>query len=102
MAPEAAGRNFPFSSLFTQLLAFSFGFSPPLSVVHLRASVLSLNRTGLKWHLIRGLWLTHAWGREGYGMGGEPEAAEASVRLQQAEVCHVSSWGSCPWIRGPW
>ena len=27
-APEAAGRNFPFSSLFTQLLEFSFGFSP--------------------------------------------------------------------------
>ena len=27
-APEAAGRNFPFSSLFTQLLGFSFGFGP--------------------------------------------------------------------------
>ena len=27
-APEAAGRNFPFSSLFAQLLGFSFGFGP--------------------------------------------------------------------------
>ena len=27
-APEAAGRNFPFFSLFTQLLGLSFGFGP--------------------------------------------------------------------------
>ena len=27
-APEAAGRNFPFSFLFVQLLEFSFGFGP--------------------------------------------------------------------------
>ena len=27
-APKAAGRNFPFSSLFTQLLVFRFGFGP--------------------------------------------------------------------------
>ena len=27
-APEAARRNFPFSSLFAQLLGFSFGFDP--------------------------------------------------------------------------
>ena len=27
-APEAAGRDFPFSSLFAQLLEFSFGFGP--------------------------------------------------------------------------
>ena len=27
-APEAAGRDFPFSSLFAQLLGFSFGFGP--------------------------------------------------------------------------
>ena len=31
-APEAAGRKFPFSSLFTQLLGFSFGFGPRLCV----------------------------------------------------------------------
>ena len=28
--------------------------------------------------------------------------AEASVMLQQPEVCHVFSLGSCPWIMGPW
>ena len=27
-APEAAGRDFPFSSLFAHLLAFSFGYGP--------------------------------------------------------------------------
>ena len=38
-APEGAGRDFPFSSLFAQLLGFSFGLAPPLCVGHLRASV---------------------------------------------------------------
>ena len=27
-APEVAGRDFPFSSLFAQLLGYSFGFGP--------------------------------------------------------------------------
>ena len=40
-APEAAGRDFPFSSLFTQLLGFSFGFGPA-SVCRLPESVCSL------------------------------------------------------------
>ena len=35
-------------------------------------------------------------------MWGEPAAAEASVSLQQPEVRHVFSQGSCPWITGPW
>ena len=35
-------------------------------------------------------------------MRAEPVVAEASVTLQQPEVCHVFSWGSCPWITGPW
>ena len=51
---------------------------------------------------MRGLWLTQAWGREGYGMRGEPAVAEAGVTLHQREACHVFSWGSCPWIMGPW
>ena len=57
---------------------------------------------GLKKQLLRGLWLTQAWGREGYGMWGEPAVAEASVTLHQPEVRCVFSWGSCPWITGPW
>ena len=32
----------------------------------------------------------------------EPAAAEACVTLQQPEACRVFSWGSCPWIMGPW
>ena len=35
-------------------------------------------------------------------MRGEPVAAEASVTLQQPEARCVFSWGSCPWIAGPW
>ena len=43
--------------------------APPLCVGHLRASVLCSHRTGLKEQLLRGLWLTQARGREGYGCG---------------------------------
>ena len=43
-----------------------------------------------------------AWGREGYGMRGEPAVAEASMTLQQPEARHVFSRGSCPWITEPW
>ena len=71
---------------------------PPLHVGNLRVSVLGSDRTGLKEQLIRGLWLTQARGREGYRMRGELVVAEASVTLQQPEVCRVFSWGSCPWI----
>ena len=35
-------------------------------------------------------------------MLGEPAAAEASTTLQQPEACRVFSWGSRPWITGPW
>ena len=35
-------------------------------------------------------------------MWGEPVVAEASMTLQQPEVCRVFCWGSFPWITGPW
>ena len=35
-------------------------------------------------------------------MWGELEAAEAGMTFQQPEACRVFSWGSCPWITGPW
>ena len=73
-----------------------------LHVGCLMASVPHSDMTGLKHYLIRGLWLTQAGGREGYGMQGKPAAAKASVTLQQPEVHHVISWGSCPWIAAPW
>ena len=66
------------------------------------ASVLHPDRRGLKEWLIRGLWLTHAWGTEGYGMRDESVAAKAVMMLQLPGACHVFSWGCCPWITGPW
>ena len=35
-------------------------------------------------------------------MWGEPAVAEAGVTLHQTETRFVFSWGSCPWITGPW
>ena len=35
-------------------------------------------------------------------MRGESVVAEAGVTLQQPEACYVFSWGSSPWITGPW
>ena len=57
--------------------------APPLCVGLLRVSVPRRDRVVLKEQLIRGLWLTQAGGREGYGMQGEPVVAEADVTLQQ-------------------
>ena len=76
--------------------------APPLRVGHLRASVLRSDRTGLKEQLLRGLWLTQAGGREGYGMRGKSGAAESGVTLHQPEARRVFSRGSCPWIPGAW
>ena len=47
-ASEAAGRTFPFSSLFAQLLGFSFGFDP-VSACRLPEGVSSvLSEDGVK------------------------------------------------------
>ena len=56
---------------------------PPLRVGRLRASVLRSDRTGLKEQLIRGLWLTQARGREGYG-------CRASLQRQRPAWCCTS------------
>ena len=81
---------------------FSFGFGCASAFRSPEGICSRPDRTGLKEQLMRGLWLTQAWGREGYGMRGEPAVAEAGVTLHQREACHVFSWGSCPWITGPW
>ena len=44
--------------------------APPPHEGHLRVSVPHPDTSGLKEQLIRGLWLTQARGREGYGGGG--------------------------------
>ena len=74
----------------------------PLCVGHLRTFVPHPEKAGLKEGLIRGLWLTQTGVRVGYGMQGQSAVAKASVMLQQPEVHHVFSQGSCPWITGPW
>ena len=66
-APQAAGRNFPFSSLFTQLLGFSFGFGPT-SVCRSPEGVCSLLRQdGVNGAADLGALLTQAGVGEGYG-----------------------------------
>ena len=60
--------------------------APPLHVGRPLVCVLCPDRRGLKEHLIRWLWLTHAREREGYGMWGEPAAAENGLMLQQPEA----------------
>ena len=35
-------------------------------------------------------------------MQDEPAVAEDSMTLQQPEARRAFSWGSCPWITGPW
>ena len=35
-------------------------------------------------------------------MRDKPVLAEADVTLHQSEAHNVFSWGSCPWIMGPW
>ena len=91
-------------SLLSSYSSWSSGLdlASPLHVGHLRATVLHSDRLGLMEQLIRGLWLTQASGREGYGMWGEPAVAEASMTLHQPEACHVFSRGNCPWITAPW
>ena len=74
---------------------------PPLHVGRLRASVLRSDRMGLKKQLILGLWLTQSGGREGYGMWGEPVAAEASVTLHQPEARACSPGEVVPGSRDP-
>ena len=61
-----------------------------------------LRQDRVKEQLLWGLWLTQAGGREGYGVRGELGVAEAGVKLHQPEAHRAFSWGSCPWITGPW
>ena len=59
----------------------------PLHVGRLRA-----DRTGLKEQLIRGLWLTQAGEREGYGVRGEPGTSRFWAQCFQAiQLLHRST-----------
>ena len=67
-APEAAGRDFPFSSLFAQLLVFSFGFGSASACRSPEGVCSSLTQDGVKGAADSGA-LAHS-GRGGGGGGG--------------------------------
>ena len=96
----------PFLFFVRSVLEFSFVLAPPLHVGHPQVSVPCPAMRRLKQQLIRGCGSLRQGGGTGpvviIGMRGKPAAAEASMMLQQPEVCHVFSRGSCPWITGPW
>ena len=99
---EAAGRDFPFSSLFVQLPGFSFGFGPASACRLPEGVCSSLTQDGVKEAAASGALDHSGRGEGGVRMRGEPAAAEANMTLQQPEACRAFSWGSCPWITGPW
>ena len=61
-----------------------------------------LRQDGVKGKADWGALAHSGQGEGGYGVWGEPAAAEASRTLHQPEAHHVLSRGSCPWIMGPW
>ena len=101
-APETAGRDFPFSSLFAQLPGFSFGFGPASACRSPEGVCSLLRQDGVKGAAASGALAHSGWGEGGVRMWGEPAVAAAGVTLQQPEARHVFSRGSCPWIMGPW
>ena len=101
-APEAAGRDFPFSSLFAQLPGFSFGFGPASACRSPEGVCSSLRQDGVKEEAASGTLAHSDLGEGGVRMRCEPAAAEACVTLHQPEARGVFFWGSCPWITGPW
>ena len=101
-ALEAAQRNFPLSSLFTQLLGFSFGFGLVSACRSPSGICSSLRQDGVKGAADSGALSHSGQGEGGVRMRGEPAAAEASMTLQQPEARRAFSRGTCPWITGPW
>ena len=61
-----------------------------------------LRQDGVKGAADSGALAHSGQGVGGVWMRGEPAAAEAGRTLHQPEVRRVFSWGSCPWITGPW
>ena len=69
-APEAAGRDFPFSSLFAQLPGFSFGFGPASVCRSPEGVCSSLRQDGVKGAAASGALAHSGGGRAWYGGGG--------------------------------
>ena len=88
-APEAAGRDFPFSSLFSQLPGLSFGFGPA-SACRSPESICSPPRQNeFKGAAASGALAHSGGGREQYGGGG------ASLRRQRRHDVAAARGASC-------
>ena len=62
-------RDFPFLLCSHSSWGSALDLAPSLHVRRPLASILCPDRRGLKERVIKGLWLTQAGGREGYGCG---------------------------------
>ena len=100
--PETAGRDFPFSSLFAQLPGFGFGFGPASACRSPEGICSPPRQDGVKGAAASGALAHSGRGEGGVQMLVEPMGAVAGMMLQQPEVHHAFSRGSCPWITGPW
>ena len=101
-SPEAAGGNFPFSSLFAQLLGFSFVFGPA-SACRSPEGVCSPPRHDRVKAAADSGSLAHS----GLGEVGVQNLGWACSCRGRHDV--ATAWGapcvlpgSCPWITGPW
>ena len=95
-------ERFPFSSLFAQLLGFSFGCGPASACRSPEGICSSLTQDGVKGAAASGA-LAHS-GRGG-GSGTDAERAcgvRGVVTLHQPEARCAFSGGSCPRSTGPW
>ena len=102
-ASEAAGRDFPFSSLFVQLPEFSFGFGPASACRSPEGVCSPPRQNGVKGAAAsRALAHSGRWEGGVQRRRGEPAATEAGVMLQQPEARHAFSGVSCPRITGAW
>ena len=101
-APEAAGRDFPFSSLFAQLPGFSFAFGPASACRSPEGISSLLRQDSVKGADDSGSLAHSGQGEGGVRMRGEPAVAEASMMLHQPDACCFFSGGSGPWIIGRW
>ena len=71
-APETAGRDFPFSSLFAQLLGFSFGFGPASACRSPEGVCSPPRQNGVKGAAALGALAHSGRGEGGVRMRGKP------------------------------
>ena len=100
-APEASGREFPFSSLFAQLPGFSFGFGPASACRLPEGVCSSLRQNEVKGTAALGALDHSGRGREGYRMRGEPARQRPAWRCTSLRCAMCSPWELVPGSRDP-